>query len=165
MNELQNMVQSRRVIHTQTDHHKQRQLPDSPAVHQRQQMGPPPMLQDIFMPSEATTLAGSYHNASQGFDRGSVPLVQRHASAGTAPANGDEHEGYSSLRQNAVSVPHPSDSYWGRGSRGRRDFHSWNNTRSQRMQGYDTQTYGLRRTSAGNEFRGGNNQQNIPDNK
>jgi hypothetical protein len=162
MNELQNMVQSRSVIHTQTDHQYQHRPPDPPAAYQRQQMGPVPPLQGVFMQTGTIIQPGSYHNASQGFDRGSVPLVQRDASAGTAPGNGDEYQGYSSLRQNAVRVPHPDDGHWDRGSRGRRDFHSWNSNRGQRMQSYAAQNYGFLHASAGNEFQGSNYQQNVP---
>jgi hypothetical protein len=126
------------------------------------------------MQTATTTQPGSYNSASQGFDRGSVPLVQRHASAGTAPGNGVENQGYTNLRQNAQRIPHPDDNHRGRSNRGRRDFHSWNNNRGQRMQSYTAQNYGFRHVSVGNEFQGdscstsslsfngSNYQQNVP---
>jgi hypothetical protein len=160
MNELQNMVQPQSVINTQTNHQYQYELPDPPAAYRGQQMGPVPSFQDVFMQTGATTQPSGDINPSDGFGRGSVPLVQRHAS-GTTPGSGGEYQGYSSLRQNAQRVPHPDNGHWGRSSRGRRDFHSWNNIRAQRMQSYATQNLGLRQASAGNESWNDNNEQNV----
>lgn len=160
INKLQSMVQSRTVINTQTNHQFQHELPDPLAAHQHQQMEPVPSFQDVFMQTGATAQSSGDINFSHGFGRGSVPLVQSHA-PGTVPDHGGEYKGYSNLRQNAQRVPHPDDGHWGRGSRGRRGFHFWNNIRAQRMQGYATQNLGFRQVSAENEYRNDNNEQNI----
>jgi hypothetical protein len=159
--ELQEMVQSRSIIHTQTDLQYQYQLQDGPAAYRRQPVGPVPSFQGVFTQTGTTAQRDLHNNASQGFGRGSVPLVRRDAS-GTTSGFGAETQGYSSLRQNAQRVPHPDDSPWGHDTRERRDFHSWNRIRGQRMQGYVTQDLGFRQTSTGNDFRGGDRQQNVP---
>jgi hypothetical protein len=154
MLELQSILQSRHMAHGQMDDHQhQHQIPNPSATYQYPQMKLVQPFQDPFMQTETTDQPGSYNNAAPGFVRGSVPFVQRQVSAGSALDNCGGYQGYNNLRQNAQRVPHPDDGHRGRGSHGRRDFHSWASNRGQRMQNYVTQNYTGRQASTSDNWR------------
>jgi hypothetical protein len=150
MIELQKILQSRNMAYVQADHQYQ-QVSHPPVAYQYPQVGPDQPFQDPFVQTDTINQPGSY-NIPIGFGRGSVPLVQRHASSGSTPDNDGQYQGYNNSQQDAQRLSHTKDGHYGRGSHGRPDFHSWANNRGQRMQNFVDKNSSRRHPSSGNNW-------------